>query len=241
MDDVTKQELMRESLDFFRDTLVENSRTNISKLAKLPAHDLNPFLVRYRAAALRGEVTPRSVAESLVYPRALGTSINTSFGMLMQRYVREVLGDVLGSTTSGMDIEFIDALDGRRKYCQLKGGPRTINKDDVPTILGHFRSAMNLAIANGVPVQVTDFVVGVIYGTEDSLSQFYRDIRNENYPVLVGADFWEHLTGDPLFYTDLARILEELADACDIDSLIETTVMKLASEIESSGMLDSEG
>ena len=34
-----------------------------------------------------------------------------------------------------MDIEFEDALDGSHKYCQLKAGPNTINKDDVEKLV----------------------------------------------------------------------------------------------------------
>jgi hypothetical protein len=29
---------------------------------------------------------------------------------------------------AGIDIEFIDAIDGRRKYCQAKLGPNTITR-----------------------------------------------------------------------------------------------------------------
>ena len=33
-------------------------------------------------------------------------------------------------------------IDGEKKYCQLKSGPDTINKDDVETIAGHFKSVI---------------------------------------------------------------------------------------------------
>lgn len=55
-----------------------------------------------------------------------------------------MLKNSFGSMVSGIDIEFEDALDGRHKYCQVKLGPNTINKDDVVTIHNHFKDARNL-------------------------------------------------------------------------------------------------
>ena len=57
----------------------------------------------------------------------------------MQGFI-SAIQNAVGSTTSGMDIEFTDQTDGRKKYCQLKAGPNTINADDVETIAGHFQS-----------------------------------------------------------------------------------------------------
>jgi hypothetical protein len=49
--------------------------------------------------------------------------------------IPEIFEGMMGSVVHGIDIEFIDAIDGRKKYCQLKSGPSTINKDDVVTII----------------------------------------------------------------------------------------------------------
>src|SRR5699024_6610115 len=110
---------------------------NTKKLKKLKDFDLNPFLHKYKASFLTGNDDPESIARALVYPRVLGQSINTTFGNKLQKFCSEVL-EGFASTTSGIDIEYIDKLDGRRKYCQIKAGPNTINKDDVETIKGHF-------------------------------------------------------------------------------------------------------
>src|SRR5690606_17298596 len=99
----------------------------------------NPFLDKYKAQFLTGNDSPESVAKALIYPRVLGTSINTTFGSKMQKFCSEVL-EGFASTTSGIDIEFIDLVDGHRKYCQVKAGPNTINKDDVDTINRHFQA-----------------------------------------------------------------------------------------------------
>src|SRR5699024_12715573 len=81
--------------------------------------NLNPILYKYKASFLTGNDDPKSIAKALVYARALGPSINTTFGNKLQKFCSEVL-EGFGSTTSGIDIEFIDKLDGRRKYCQIK-------------------------------------------------------------------------------------------------------------------------
>lgn len=52
----------------------------------------------------------------------------------------------------------IDVFDGIRKYCQIKAGPNTINKDDVPVIKDHFRALINLGRTNGVRIASADFL-----------------------------------------------------------------------------------
>lgn len=66
---------------------------------------------------------PEGVAKALYFPRVLGTSINTSFGTRIQSMFVE-LGMAEGSKIKGMDIEFIDKIDLRKKWCQLKSGPK---------------------------------------------------------------------------------------------------------------------
>ena len=63
------------------------------------------------------------MAKALVYPRILGSSLNTSFGQNIQIFISQ-LAQVAGcaSGIDGIDIEFIDELDGRKKYCQCKAG-----------------------------------------------------------------------------------------------------------------------
>ncbi|MFV8314842.1 PmeII family type II restriction endonuclease [Aerococcus viridans] len=86
---------------------------------------INPFLMKYLANFFTGSMDNESLARVLVYPRVLGTSINTTFGTQMQYFVNEVLGSQ-GSLSSGIDIEFVDRIDGMKKYCQIKAGPETI-------------------------------------------------------------------------------------------------------------------
>src|SRR5690625_3294748 len=146
-----------------------------------------------------------SIAKALVYPRVIGTSINTTFGNQLQKYCSQIL-DGFASTTSGIDIEFIDKLDGRKKYCQIKAGPNTINADDVETIKGHFDGVRNLARTNNLDIGLNDLIVGVFYGTPDQLSNHYKTLNRE-YPVFVGKDFWHRLTGYADFYNILAKVM----------------------------------
>ncbi len=139
---------------FFRNEIVEaHISTACVKAGKLANYNVNPFLYKYLANFLKGNDNPRSIAEALVLPRILGASINTSFGMRIQKLISELF-DGFGSTTSGIDIEFVDALDGRKKYCQLKSGPNTINFDDVETILGHFQGTINMARTNNLNIGI---------------------------------------------------------------------------------------
>lgn len=175
----------------------------------------------------------------MVYPRILGTSINTSFGQNIQIFISQ-LGQVAGSASAidGIDIEFIDALDGRKKYCQCKAGPQTINKDDVNTILLHFKHVLNKSRLDRVPLQMDDLIVGVLYGEESRLSGNYKTLQT-TYPVYCGTSFWEHLTGDKQFYYRLAKAFGEVVEEDKIDGscLIEQKIKEIAKEIEERGEL----
>lgn len=63
----------------------------------------------------------KDALEEIIEARSLGTSINTSFGTNLQKFCSDILSGY-ASTTSGIDIEFIDFIDGKRKYCQIKAG-----------------------------------------------------------------------------------------------------------------------
>ena len=150
--------------------------------------------------------------------------------------LQEVVGGASG--IDGIDIEFIDAIDGRRKYCQCKAGPKTINKDDITTILSHFKYLMNKSRLDRMGLQFDDLVVGVLYGAKENLSAFYKAI-DTHYPVLCGPDFWMHLTGDKNFYHRLAKAFGEVVDEDGIDgsALILAKVEEIAEEIRQKGSL----
>jgi hypothetical protein len=223
-------EIIKKAKDFFREEIVPSHKANTLKLTKLKQFNLNPFLDKYKASFLTGNDDPESIARALIYPRVLGTSINTIFGDRLQKFCSEVL-EGFASTTSGIDIEFIDKVDGKKKYCQIKAGPNTINKDDVETIKGHFKSVKNLARTNNLSIGLDDLIVGVFYGTPDELSNHYKNI-NKEYPVIVGQTFWYRLTGELDFYQKLTDAIGDVASEVDSSEMIEDVIKALAKEIE---------
>lgn len=178
MNDLQKQAIIESGKKFFREIIIPNHLKSLKKL-RLKDFNINPFLINYLAAFLCGNTEPESLAKALVYPRVLGTSINTSFGQNVQTFISS-LDEITGcaSGIEGIDIEFIDAIDNRRKYCQCKAGPQTINKDDVATILGHFKYIINKSRLDKMSLQLDDLIVGVLYGNQENLSANYKLINS---------------------------------------------------------------
>lgn len=236
MKEEQKQTIIASGKEYFRSNIIPNHIKNLNRL-KLRDFDINPFLINYLAAFLCGNTEPESLAKALVYPRILGSSLNTSFGMSIQIFISQ-LQEIVGGASGidGIDIEFVDAIDGRRKYCQCKAGPKTINRDDVATILGHFKKLIGKARLDRIPLQMDDMIVGVLYG--ENLSANYKTI-SASYPVYAGAEFWEHLTGDGQFYNRLAKAFGEVVEEDSIDGskLILDKVAGIAEEIRQKGGL----
>lgn len=231
MDKIQRKKIIENAKTFFRNEIVQSHIDGACKRAsKLSEYNVNPFLFKYLANFLTGNDDAESIAKALVLPRVLGSSINTSFGMKIQSLISSLFQG-LGSTTQGIDIEFIDAIDGRKKYCQLKAGPNTINHDDVTTIINHFNGVRNLARTNNLSVGINDMIVGVIYGEEGELSSHYKRIAN-SYPVIIGEDFWHRLTGKDDFYFELIDAMGEVALEVDASKVVKETIKTLAIEIE---------
>lgn len=231
MTEQEKQEILIKAKDHFREKVAARHIVNTIKCVKIKDFKINPFLHTYLAQYGFGDSTPESLAKALVYPRVLGTSINTSFGNFIQGFCNDVL-ESYASVVQGIDIEFVDALDGRKKYCQLKAGPNTINSKDVAPIIGEFNTIRNLARAN----RMTDFnplhdcVICIIYGTRKELSGHYKAI-NKEYPVFIGQEFWHRLTGDAEFYDELIAAFVEVASESNGVDLINSVVAELADKI----------
>lgn len=232
MSAINKNEILEKAKKWFNETIAKNHIKNTEKLTDPSEFIINPFLTAYLANFLTGNSKPESIAQVLLYPRVLGTSITTSFGTNIQTFTSSVL-DAFGSVVSGIDIEFIDQIDGDKKYCQLKAGPNTINKDDVETIANHFDSVRNLARTNRLKIGLDDMVVGVIYGQESQLSSHYKRITKQyHYPVIVGQDFWYRLTGDENFYFDLIKAIGSVASDADYSEEFKRIIHELSESEE---------
>jgi len=212
MNETSKQVILQRAQQWFLETISRNHITNTVKLSNPSEFNINPFLATYLANFLTGNSSPESIARALIYPRILGSSITTSFGTNVQNFTTEVLSS-FGSAIPGIDIEFEDQLDGHKKYCQLKAGPNTINKDDVETIHGHFGAIRRLSNTNNLRIPPDDLIIGVLYGEHQDLSGHYLRLENEyNHSVIVGRDFWQRLTGDASFYHDLVAAIVQVAE-----------------------------
>jgi hypothetical protein len=223
-----RKRILKQAQVWFRTVILPNHLKNTRKLAASAKLDINPFLAPYLAVYLTGELTPEALAKVLIYPRVLGSSITTSFGQNIQKFISDVL-DSFGSMVTGIDIEFVDQVDGRKKYCQVKLGPNTINKDDVESIHGHFKSARNLGRTNNVKVAHGDLVVAILYGEPEQESNHYKRLRDEyGYPLYIGKDFWHRLTGEENFYDELRVAIAEVALEADGIEALNDTIKKLA-------------
>lgn len=240
LSDLEKDKILNSFKLWFKETLACNHIKNTTKLVNPKEFNINPFLVGYLAKYLNTDCSPRSIAKALIYPRVLGSSITTSFGTNLQKSITEILS-AFGSTTSGIDIEYVDQLDNRKKYCQLKAGPNTINKDDVETIDRHFKAIKNLGRTNSLNLQQNDLVIGILYGDEDEISTHYKNLR-DNYEVFAGKELWKRITGDECFYNDLQKAIAEIASELSAQKELNETIDLLAKNkyiIELSKSLES--
>ncbi len=225
-------ELIKEIVAYFETYIFENHINAALKVhSKLKSYNINPIVVKYLSKILDGNYTPEGVAKALFYPRVLGTSINTSFGTRIQSMFVE-LKIANGSLIKGMDIEFTDKIDGRKKWCQLKSGPNTINSEDVQPLIKKFTTTIQLARTNNAfkDINNTDFIVGVVYGESLELSMHYKEI-DKTHPVIIGKDFWHRITGFPNFYEGLVAALHICINNLDTKDLLNIGCKELAEEI----------
>ncbi len=226
-----RTDILNRYKEWFKESLVSSHKKNTEKLKDINEFNINPLLLYYLANFLEGNSDSKSLAKALVYPRVLGTSITTSFGSLMQgQFIRTVLGGY-GSAIPGIDIEFVDQTDNRRKYCQIKSGPNAINRDDVLTIKNHFREAQNRSRFNQGDVRIGDLIFCLIYGETDEKNTFILELERD-CNVLIGKDFWHRFTGDEGFYRSLIEASGIVANDIDMKEVVEDVIETLSHQIE---------
>ncbi|MFH7014367.1 PmeII family type II restriction endonuclease [Flavobacterium sp. FlaQc-52] len=235
MQQITEEELLIKIVKYFEINIFENHINASLKIhSKLKNYNINPIVVKYLSKVLENNYNPEGVAKALYYPRVLGTSINTSFGTNIQKmFIKLDLAD--GSAIKGIDIEFLDKIDGRKKWCQLKSGPNTINSEDVNPLIAKFTNTIRLARTNDALLgsNNNDFIVGVLYGEQLQLSMHYKKI-DEVYPVIIGREFWHRITGFPNFYDGLVVALHEIINHLDTKEFITKGCEELADDIRKS-------
>jgi len=223
------QKVLDAAKEWFRNTMVNNHIANTEKLVNPNEFNINMFLTPYLSYYLTGKISAEGIAKSLVLARVLSTSITTSFGTNLQNFISTVLVNAYGSIVHGVDISYVDKIDGRTKYAQLKLGPNTINSPDVKTIHDHFKDIKNLARTNHLQILNDDLVVGVLYGKDEFLSAHYLKLREEHhYSVLAGNDFWLRLTGDDQFMDKLAQVIRESFEDVNTTSILDNVIKQLS-------------
>ncbi|MBT5734874.1 restriction endonuclease [bacterium] len=223
--------LINKAGQWYKNTIIENHIKNTQKLVNAKEFKINEMLLPYLSVLYSGKMDAKNLAAVLILPRVFGPSITTSFGQNMQLFISDVLQDSFGSLVSGIDIEFIDQIDGEKKYAQLKLGPNTINYDDVTTIDSHFKSIKGLAKQN--KVQLSGLVVGVLYGLDHELNANYKKLRDHHfYDVYCGADFWLRLTGDDKFFNKLVNEFVNQSKKIKSNEMLEDTILKLSQSKE---------
>lgn len=236
---MTKEELTNKIVEYFETYIFKNHIEACMKThSKLKSYNINPIVVKYLSKVLENNYSPEGVAKALYYPRVLGTSINTSFGTRIQNMFVE-LEVANGSLIKGMDIEFIDKIDNRKKWCQLKSGPNTINSEDIKPLIRKFTTTINLARTNNAfkNINNSDFMVGVLYGETEELSMHYKTI-DKSHPVIIGKEFWHRLTGFPDFYDGLVDSLHKSINNLDTKDFINEGCNMLTEEIRNSPLFD---
>ncbi len=239
---MTEKELTAQIVAYFEKNIFENHLLAVEKThSKLKSYNINPIVVKYLSKVLENDYTPQGVAKALFYPRVLGTSINTSFGTRIQNMFVD-LNIGVGSMIKGMDIEFIDKIDNRKKWCQLKSGPNTINHEDVAPLIKKFSTTISLARTNSAlkGVSNTDFIVGVLYGEIEELSMHYKSI-DKTHPVYIGKEFWHRITGFPNFYEGLVSELHKSINSLNSEDKFQNGCDLLAEEIKNSSLFDFSG
>jgi len=216
---------------WFKDVLVASHKFNTEKLKDIAEFQINPFTLYYLASFLEGNTDPISLAKVLVLPRVLQTSISTSFGIQMQRFITKTLG-ATGSISSGFDFDFVDQIDGRTKYCQLKSGPSALNKDDVITVDNHFKAIKGLAKANHKTLQYGDLVFCLLYGERNEINGFIRKLKDKDIEVYIGKEFWHRFTGDPNFYHHLIVAAGEISKEIDMKDFVNEVILELSTKID---------
>ena len=226
-----KNQIIEKFKEWFKSRIIANHRKATIKLVNVKEFNINPFTLYYLSNYLEGNSDSTSLAKALLYPRILGTSITTIWGTGIQQFLTEVMSGY-GSSTSGIDIEFVDQIDGRRKYCQLKSGPNALNNDDVTTIDNHFKGIRNLAITNSLDIGFSDLVFSLVYGEDKEVNSFIKKLQAKNIVVYVGQTFWHRFTGDEHFYFDLIKAAGEVANDVDMKNVVGDVIEALSESIE---------
>ncbi len=199
---------------------------------------INPYMV----AALNIS-SMEDVAELFVY-RRVERSLGTSFGNVIEAFLRDLLGGRSGKDYPGCSrrarrqqswICWWDIVIERgfeeegREYkgvvLSVKSGPADVNKDIVERFVEHAREA----VQNGYrPYLVLTYGKRAFTVAESTLRGHGLDPRKY---LLVGRDIFRTFLGDPNLYDTVIDLIRGAGGQVDIFDLMEKKVKELAEEL----------
>jgi hypothetical protein len=228
---------IQRALQHIRDFVnkVEELIKNITVDNLIDEGGINPYMV----AALNIS-SMEDVAELFVY-RRVERSLGTSFGNVIEAFLRDLLGGVSGKKhplckkgegwICWWDIviegEFID--ENRKKYkgrvLSVKSGPADVNKDVVEKFVDHARQALQ----NGYkPYLVLTYGKRAFAVAESTLSSHGLNPREH---LLVGRDIFRVFLRDPGFYDRVIELIRGAGGQVNIFDLIEEKVRYITEEL----------
>ena len=104
-----------------------------------------------------------------------------------------------------------------------------IYRSDMYTDIPESQSVKDLARTNSKKIGIDDLIVGVIYGTPEELSGHYKRLNKDyDIPVLVGKDFWYHLTGEENFYFELIKAISSVVSESNFKDELNDVIHQLS-------------
>ena len=175
---------------------------------------INPFL----AKAL-GLNDFKSLARYYVYSHAI-TSIRTSFGMKMEKTIKELFA---GEKGEWWDV--VRKTKERNYYVSVKSGPNDMNYDDGKTFADQAKK-----IRVNDPNAVT--VVCMCYGKVDGMmSTAAKKMKDEGFDpkdyVMVGKKAYQFITGDPDFLDKMMSATAKIKSGKTGKTILETIDKKV--------------
>lgn len=183
--------------------------------------DINVLLVK----AL-GFTTAEEAIEFYVYQRITRSSV-TAWGQKSVEDICFVSGaEKVPSSenvkVSGKRFDMKKKKDSDTYYIQLKSGPNTMNVGMVNS-LNEMIEKIEEKHEDGIGM------LGMTYGKENQVSSQIRDnLNNFDEKALIGKEFWEFLTDDEEYYSNLIGLIDSLSN--DYEERYEHSYLELVEE-----------
>lgn len=228
MEEREKQAIINSGKDYFRKIIIPNHIKGLKSL-RLKDFKINPFMVNY----LAGKISFEDFAKALLYPVMFDTLVSSGPLSAFNQFVARLSELTDGfSDINGIDFEFTDAIDGKRKYCQCRPSLVALTDDETAEVLGNFKKAYEQSQAEGVDMQINDLVMAFPYGDENIFSGNSK-IISSHYDILYGEEFWHRLSGDRNFYYRICKAFAEVIEEPNSEGgmLVKEKVADLAQSI----------